>query len=120
MANQITIDIVAQTSKLTSGINDANQQLGGLKTGLDKTQQAAVGVASAFALKIGASFLSKANEEAIDAEKTAKAAASAFGEGSAALAKITEDAEKFADELAIDNDEIIKLATGLGLSLIHI
>jgi phage-related protein len=117
MANQITIDIVAQTQKLTSGINDANNQLNGLKTGLDKTQQAAVGVASAFVLKAGVSFLSKANEEAIDAEKTAKAAAAAFGEGSTALQKITTDAEKFADELAIDNDEIIKLATGLGVRL---
>lgn len=117
MANQITIDIVAQTSKLTSGINDANQQVSGLKTGLDKTQQAAVGLASAFVLKAGVSFLKKANEEAIDAEKTAKAAASAFGEGSVALKKITDDATKFADELAIDNDELINLATGLGVRL---
>jgi hypothetical protein len=117
MANEIKIDIIAQTQKLTSGINDANKQLDGLKTGLDKTQQAAVGVASAFILKAGVSFLSKANEEAIDAEKTAKAAAAAFGEGSVALAKITSDAEKFADELAVDNDELIKLATGLGVRL---
>ena len=117
MAQQITIDIVADTKKLVSGVDQTNQQLGGLKTGIDKTQQAAVGLASAFILKEGISFAKKAAEEFMDAEKTAKAAASAFGEGSGALKKITDDATKFADELAIDNDEIIKLATGLGVRL---
>ena len=117
MANQIVIDIIAETKKLTSGINDANSQLNGLSGGLGKAQQAAVGLASAFVLKEGVSFLKKAADEALDAEKTALSAAQAFGEGSAALKKITSDAEKFADELAIDNDEIIKLATGLGVRL---
>lgn len=117
MANQIVIDIIAETKKLTSGIDDANKQLGGLSGGIGKAQQAAVGLASAFVLKEGVSFLKKAADEALDAEKTALSAAKAFGEGSTALKKITEDAEKFADELAIDNDEIIKLATGLGVKL---
>ena len=97
MAQQITIDIVAETKKLTSGINETNAQLGKLSGGISGVQQQAVGLASAFILKAGASFLSKANEEAIDAEKTAKAAASAFGEGSVALKKITDDETKFAD-----------------------
>jgi len=117
MANQITIDIVAQTQKLTSGIDETNKQLGGLKGGIDKTQQAAVGLASAFILKTGVSFAKKASEEFIDAEKTAAAAEAAFGKNSVALQKITQDAEKFAKELAIDNDELIKLATGLGVRL---
>ena len=117
MAQQITIDIVADVKKLTSGVDETNKQLGGLKTGIDKTQQAAVGLASAFVLKAGVSFLKKANEEAIDAEKTAKLAAIAFGEGSTALAKITSDADKFADSLAVDNDELIKLATTLSINL---
>ncbi len=34
MANQITIDIVAQTQKLTSGINDANTQIDGMSSKL--------------------------------------------------------------------------------------
>jgi hypothetical protein len=117
MAQQITIDIVAETQKLTSGINDTTKQLDGLTGGISKTQQAAVGLASAFVLKEGVTFLKKANDEAIDAAKTAKAAAAAFGEGSAALKKITEDANKFSDQLAIDNDDLIKLATGLGVRL---
>lgn len=117
MANQITIDIVAETKKLTSGIDETNKQLTGLKGGIDKTQQAAVGLASAFILKTGISFAKKASEEFIDAEKTAAAAEAAFGKNSVALQKITQDAEKFAKELAIDNDELIKLATGLGVRL---
>lgn len=117
MAQQITIDIVAETKKLTQGVNNVNGELNKLTGGISKAQQAAIGLASGFILKEGVSFLKKANEEAIDAEKTAKAAASAFGEGSIALQKITSDANKFADELAIDNDEIIKLATGLGVRL---
>jgi hypothetical protein len=117
MAQQVIIDIVASTEKLTSGVNQTNSELSKLSGGISKTQQAAVGLASAFVLKEGVSFLKKANDEAIDAEKTAKAAASAFGEGSAALKKITDDATKFSDQLAVDNDDLIKLATGLGVRL---
>ena len=117
MAQQITIDIVAETQKLTQGVNNVKGELGKLSTGISGVQQQAVGLASAFILTKGVSFLKKASEEAIDAEKTAKAAASAFGEGSTALQKITDDATKFADQLAIDNDDIIKLATGLGVRL---
>lgn len=117
MAQQIKIDIIAETQKLTQGVNNVNGELNNLTGGIGKAQQAAVGLASAFVLKEGISFLKKASEEALDAEKTGKAAAAAFGEGSTALQKVTSDAEKFAKELAIDNDEIIKLATGLGVRL---
>ena len=117
MAQKIAIDIVADTTKLVSGVNETNKQLGGLKTGIDKTQQAAVGLASAFVLKEGVSFFKKANDEAIDAEKTAKLAAIAFGEGSTALKKITDDADKFSSTLAVDNDDLIKLATTLSVNL---
>lgn len=117
MAQQITIDIVAETKKLTSGIDDANKQLGGMSKQLKTAATAAAGLASAFVLKQGVSFLKDGIEEAKDARKAMNDATSAFGEGSAALKKITEDAEKFGKELAIDNDDIIKLATALGSRL---
>lgn len=117
MAQQITIDIVAETKKLTQGVNDATSQLNNLNGGISKTQQAAVGLASAFVLKEGVSFLKKANDEALDAEKTARLAAIAFGEGSTALQKIKDDADKFSKSLAVDNDDLIKLATTLSVNL---
>ena len=48
MANQITIDIVAQTNKLTSGINDANGQIDGMSTKLKGIAGAAGIAASGF------------------------------------------------------------------------
>jgi len=113
MAQQVVIDIIAETQKLTSGIDSANKQLGGLNDKLKGAAGAAVAFASAFVLDKGIDFLKQANEEAKDAELTARNAAIAFGEGSAALEKITEDANKFAEALAVDNDEIIRLSTEL-------
>jgi len=117
MAQQITIDIVAETQKLTSGVNAVNGQLKGLAGGISSVQQQAVGLASAFVLTKGVTFAKKAADEFLEAEKTAKAAASAFGQGSTALKEVTKDAERIAEEIAVDNDEIIKLATGLGVKL---
>lgn len=117
MAQQITIDIVAETKKLTAGINEANDQLGGMSKSLKTAGAAAAGLASAFVLKEGISFLKDGIEEAQDARKAMLAATSAFGKGSKALQEITKDAEAFGKELAIDNDDIIKLATGLGVKL---
>ena len=117
MANQITIDIVAQTEKLTSGINDANGQIDGMSTKLKGAAAAAGAAASAFVLKQGITFLKQGIDEAKEAAETMRAATTTFGEGSAALAKITEDATKFGKELAVDNDELIALATQLGSRL---
>lgn len=117
MAQQITIDIVAETKKLTSGLDDANSKLGGLDKNLKTMAASATAAASAFVLKQGVSFLKDGIQEAQDAELAMKAATSAFGEGSAALAKITADAEKFGKSLGKDNDDIIKLATQLGTYL---
>jgi hypothetical protein len=117
MANQITIDIVAQTQKLTSGINDANTQIDGMSTKLKGAAAAAGAAASAFVLKQGITFLKQGIDEAKEAQETMRAATTTFGEGSAALAKITEDADKFGKALAVDNDELIALATQLGSRL---
>jgi hypothetical protein len=117
MAQQVTIDIVAETKKLTQGIDSANKQLGGMSKSLKTAATAAAGLASAFVLKQGISFLKDGIEEAKDAAAAMRAATATFGEGSKALEKITKDAEKFGKELAVDNDELIKLATQLGSRL---
>jgi hypothetical protein len=117
MANQITIDIVAETKKLTSGINDANSQIDGMSSKLKGAAAAAGAAASAFVLKQGVTFLKQGIDEAKEAAETMRAATTTFGEGSAALAKITEDADKFGKAIAVDNDVIIQLATQLGSRL---
>lgn len=117
MANIVTIDIVAETKKLTSGINDANGQIDGMSSKLKGAAAAAGAAASAFVLKQGVTFLKQGIDEAKEAAETMRAATTTFGEGSAALAKITEDASKFGKEIAVDNDVIIQLATQLGSRL---
>ncbi len=117
MANIVTIDIVAQTSKLTSGINDANSQIDGMSSKLKGAAAAAGAAASAFVLKQGITFLKQGIDEAKEAQETMRAATTTFGEGSAALKKITEDADKFGKAISVDNDVIIQLATQLGSRL---
>ena len=117
MAQQITIDIVAETKKLTAGVNDANQQIDGMSSKLKGAAAAAGAAASAFVLKQGVTFLKQGIDEAKEAAETMRAATTTFGAGSAALQKITADAEKFGKEIAVDNDVIIQLATQLGSRL---
>lgn len=117
MAQEVIIDIIADTKKLTSGIDSANKQLSGMSKGLKSAAAAATGLASAFVLKQGVSFLKDGIEEAKDAAAAMRAATATFGAGSKALEQITKDADKFGKELAIDNDELIKLGTQLGSRL---
>jgi len=117
VAQQIVIDIVAETKKLTQGLDDTNKQLGGLDKNVKAAAKSAAALASAFVLKQGISFLKDGIDEAKDAAAAMRAATATFGAGSTALKKITEDAEKFGKELAVDNDELIKLATQLGSRL---
>jgi len=117
MAQQITVDIVAETKKLTSGINDANGQIEGMYSKLKGVVAAAGAAASAFVLKQGVTFLKQGIDEAKEAQETMQKATTTFGEGSVALQKITADAEKFGKEIAVDNDVLIQLATQLGSRL---
>lgn len=117
MAQQIVIDIVAETKKLTQGLNDAETEIGSLSKKVKGLTSAAAAAASAFVLKQGISFLKQGVEEAEDARKAMLGAESAFGKGSKALQQITSDAEKFGKALGIDNDDIIKLSTQLGSRL---
>jgi hypothetical protein len=117
VAQQIVIDIVAETKKLTQGLDDTNKQLGGLDKNVKAAAKSAAALASAFVLKQGISFLKDGIEEAKDAAAAMRAATATFGAGSKALEQITKDAEKFGKELAVDNDELIKLGTQLGSRL---
>jgi phage-related protein len=117
MAQQITVDIVAETKKLTSGINDANSQIDGMSKNLKGVVAAAGAAASAFVLKQGVTFLKQGIDEAKEAQETMQKATTTFGEGSVALQKITADADKFGKAIAVDNDVIIQLATQLGSRL---
>jgi tetratricopeptide (TPR) repeat protein len=117
MAQQITIDIVAETKKLTSGINDANGQIDGMSNKLKGAAAAAGAAASAFVLKQGITFLKQGIDEAKEAQEVMRGATTTFGEGSDALKKITADADAFGKAIAVDNDEIIKLSTQLGSRL---
>ncbi len=117
MANQITIDIVAETNKLTSGINDANKQIDGMSSKLKGIAGAAGAAAAGFLATKGLTFLKQGIDEAREAEEVLRRATTTFGEGSAALQKITDDADKFGEALSVDNDELIDLATQLGSRL---
>jgi hypothetical protein len=117
VAQQIVIDIVAETKKLSQGLDDANKQLGTIDGKLKGVAKAATAAASAFVLKQGISFLKQGIDEAKDAQEAMRGAVTTFGAGSKALEEITKDAEAFGKELAVDNDEIIKLATQLGSRL---
>ena len=117
MAQQITIDIVAETQKLQAGVATANKQLGTVEDGLKGLAATAVAAGSAFLLREGVTFLKQGIDEAKEAKQTMQEATTTFGEGSKALEQITEDATKFGNALAVDNDTIIQLATQLGSRL---
>jgi len=117
MAQQITIDIVAETKKLREGVSVANEQLGSVDKQLKGLTATAFAAASAFVLQKGTTFLKQGIDEAREAAETMRNAITTFGEGSLALQKITTDADKFGKAIAVDNDEIIALATQLGARL---
>ena len=117
MAQQITIDIVAETKKLREGVSVANEQLGSVDKQLKGLTATAFAAASAFVLQKGTTFLKQGIDEAREAAETMRNAITTFGEGSLALQKITTDADKFGQAIAVDNDEIVALATQLGARL---
>jgi hypothetical protein len=117
VAQQITIDIVAETQKLQAGVATANKQLGTVEDGLKGLAATAIATASAFVLREGVTFLKQGIDEAKEAQQTMREATTTFGEGSKALEQITAEATKFGNALAVDNDTIIQLATQLGSRL---
>jgi|LakMenEpi03Aug12_release.lakeMendotaPanAssembly.Ray.scaffolds.fasta_scaffold43809_5 hypothetical protein len=87
MANQITVDIVADTRQLVAGVNTTNQQLNNLNQSVSKVKTAFGGLASALGFQVGASFLKDAIKGAADDEAAFGRLTDAFGEDIDAITK---------------------------------
>ena len=97
MAQQITIDIVADTKRLTSGIDDVNKQIGGLDASVKKVQgltTAFVGIGvAAKGFSVAGGFINEATDAASSLEETLSKSKVVFGESA-------EEVEKFASGAA--------------------
>jgi phage-related minor tail protein len=87
MANQITVDIVADTRNLVAGVKETNNQLNSISGQLSKVKTAFGGLAAAFGAQIGIDFLKDAIKGAAEDEKAFKQLADAFGADAEAITK---------------------------------
>jgi phage-related minor tail protein len=98
MAQQITIDIVADTKKLTSGINDVSKQIGGLDDSVKKVQSlttAFVGVGvAAKGFSVAGNFINETTDAASDLEETLSKTNVLFGKSATEVVKFSESAAK--------------------------
>ena len=98
MAQQILIDIVADTSKLTSGVDNVNKQLGGLDAGVKKIQgitTAFVGIGvAAKGFSIAGGFINEATDAASNMEETISKTNVLFGDSADKLFEFAEAAAK--------------------------
>jgi hypothetical protein len=96
MANQITVDILADTKNLVAGVNTANSQLANLGASVSKVSGAFRGLASVFGAQIGFSFLTDAIKGASDDEAAFKRLGDLFGKDIEAItAKVNSISAKF-------------------------
>lgn len=114
MAQQVVIDIIAETQKLNSGIADANQKLGGLESSIGSATKAAIGLASGLILREGVTFIKGAIGEAVDAEKAFSAANAVFKDSPGLIQAISSQADTLGIKLGLDNDYILNLAAAVG------
>lgn len=116
MAQQITIDIVADIKKLQQGVETANQQLSGLQSSVNnvqKLQGAFAGVAtSAAALAPVAAFISGTTEAASDLNETVAKTGEIFGDG---LAAVEEFAEAAAVNIGQSKQQALDAASTFGI-----
>ena len=89
MAQQITIDIVAETQRLQRGLDDANKKLSGLQSATSNVQNLStafvgVGVAAA-GFNIAGNFISGATEATSDLGESINAVNVAFGEAASGI-----------------------------------
>jgi len=105
MANQITVDIVADTRRLVSGVKETNNQLNSLNQQVGKVKTAFGGLAAAFGLQIGIDFLKKAIEGAAEDQAAFARLGDLFGKDVEAITKkVNEISNKFkVDDGAIAN-----------------
>ncbi len=98
MAQQITIDIVADTKRLTSGIDDVNKQIGGLDASVKKVQgltTAFVGVGvAAKGFSVAGGFINETTDAASNMEETLSKTSVLFGQNATEIVKFADGAAK--------------------------
>jgi hypothetical protein len=87
MANQITVDIVADTRKLVSGVKETNSQLSSLNQSVGKVKTAFAGLGAALGFQVGIGFLKKAVEGAAEDEAAFARLGDLFGKDIEAITK---------------------------------
>ena len=79
MANNIVVDIVADTRSLVRGVNETNSKLNSLNGSVNKISGAFKGIAAAFGLSVGISWFKDAIKAAEDEKKSFDALALEYG-----------------------------------------
>jgi hypothetical protein len=105
VANQITIDILANTRGLTTGVNDVNSKLNTLNGQVSKVTGAFKGFLGAIGLSIGINWFKDAIKGAIEEEKTFKQLASLYGDDAEA---IVSRVNKISSDFKVDDGAIAK------------
>lgn len=103
MANQITVDIVADTRRLVQGVQTTNTQLNSLNQSVGKLKSAFGGLAAAFGFQVGISFLKDAIKGASDDQAAFKRLADLYGED---IDTITAKVNKLSSTFKVDDGEI--------------
>lgn len=98
MAQQIKIDIVADTQQLQQGLNQVNQQIGGLDASVKKIQgltSAFVGIGvAAKGFGVAGGLINKTTDAASDLEETLSKTNVLFGKSAKEVVKFTKTAAK--------------------------
>jgi hypothetical protein len=103
MANQITVDIVADTRKLVAGVKETNGQLNSLNQSVSKVKSAFGGLAAAFGFQVGASFLKDAVKGAAEDEAAFARLGDLFGKD---IEAITKKVNELSSTFKVDDGEL--------------
>jgi hypothetical protein len=105
MANQITIDILANTRGLATGVNDVNSKLNTLNGQVGKVSGAFKGFLGTLGLTIGINWFKDAIKGALEEEKTFKALAAAYG---TSAEEIVKKVNQISSDFKVDDGAIAK------------
>lgn len=103
MANQIVVDIVADTRKLVSGVQTTNNQLNSLNQSVGKLKSAFGGLAAAFGFQVGISFLKDAIKGASEDEAAFKRLGDLFGKD---IDEITKKVNSISSTFRVDDGAV--------------
>jgi len=110
MANNIVVDIVADTRSLVRGVNETNSKLNSLNGSVNKISGAFKGIAAAFGLSVGISWFKDAIKAAEDEKKSFDALALEYGASAdAVIEKVNGMSKKF----YVDDGTIAQLIVDL-------